>query len=710
MRRLALLGFVATFAAGSPGSAQVLNEIVVNHTGTDTHAFVELAGTASTSYSTLRILEVEGDSDSPGTVDRVVTPGTTDAAGIWATTVPTTAGGANDFENGTVTALLVSGWSGSVGLDLDTNNDGTLDATPWTTLLDAVAIHDGGASDRTYSGGVVLASGFDGDSFVPGGLSRIPSGVDTNTTDDWARNDFDGAGFSGFVGTPDPGEALNTPGAVNQAVGGGGADLDPVLNELIVEHVGADSAEMVEVWGQISTSYATAAVVVLDGEGDPGEALHVWTVGTTNGAGLWRTPALGTDAIDPTSLTVLLVEGWTGALGQDLDSNDDGTLDTTPWTAIYDSVAIDDGAGADLFYSPVVLAPGFGGEASAVGGASRLPQGADTDAGADWVRNDFDGEGLAGFPDGTLGAGEARNTPAATNRRRLADVWSGIVASTPEELRAAVHERIADHQRFAYSSGDADTWEILELADENPADPSEIVDVYLNEDYVKFGGGTGPYNREHTWAQSWGFPVDALDNYPRSDTHHLFLSEVDYNADRGRRPFANCSAACTRLGTVANNGVGGVSGAYPSDSNWVTGPDDQSGIFEVWDHRKGDVARAILYLDVRYEGGVHAATGYAEPDLVATDDLGLIAASATGSNELLAHMGRLSALLAWHAADPPDAGDVARNDVVWRYQGNRNPFVDHPEWVACIWAGDCGALFVDGFEAGDTSAWSSAVP
>jgi hypothetical protein len=69
-------------------------------------------------------------------------------------------------------------------------------------------------------------------------------------------------------------------------------------------------------------------------------------------------------------------------------------------------------------------------------------------------------------------------------------------------------------------------------------------------------------------------------------------------------------------------------------------------------------------------------------------------------------------VLAWHAADPPDADEMLRNEVVYRYQGNRNPFVDHPEWVGCVYQGiGCDTpFFRDGFESGDLDGWSAASP
>ncbi|MCG6875938.1 MAG: PEP-CTERM sorting domain-containing protein [Betaproteobacteria bacterium] len=62
----------------------------------------------------------------------------------------------------------------------------------------------------------VLGPNYDGiSSFAPGGASRIPNGVDTDSASDWVRNDFDLAGIPGFIGTLTNGEALNTPGALN---------------------------------------------------------------------------------------------------------------------------------------------------------------------------------------------------------------------------------------------------------------------------------------------------------------------------------------------------------------------------------------------------------------------------------------------------------------------------------------------------------------
>jgi uncharacterized protein len=192
------------------GPAPVINEFSASTAGTDVE-YIEIFGEAATDFSAHTLLEIEGDSGtSVGTIDEVVAVGTTDAGGFWLGNLP-----ANALENGTITLLLVRDFTGALNADLDTDNDGVLDSTPWAAMVDAVAVNDGGAGDRTY-GAPALGPNYDGLSiFAPGGASRIPDGNDTDSPSDWARNDFDLAGIPGFTGTPVVGEALNTPGASN---------------------------------------------------------------------------------------------------------------------------------------------------------------------------------------------------------------------------------------------------------------------------------------------------------------------------------------------------------------------------------------------------------------------------------------------------------------------------------------------------------------
>ncbi len=285
---------------------------------------------------------------------------------------------------------------------------------------------------------------------------------------------------------------------------------------------------------------------------------------------------------------------------------------------------------------------------------------------------------------------------AVVSARLLAQAPPGYYASVDttnaSTLRATLHAVIKNHTKIPYTATATDTWDVLNLASEDPTHPANILDLYKNQSLIKQSGGNNFYNREHTWPNSYGFPNDGPCNYPYTDCHMLFLCDIAYNATRGNAPYRFC-VGCTEMTTLVNNGMGGGSGIYPGNSNWSNGSDTLSN-FETWIERRGDVARAMLYADVRYEGGTHGGTGCAEPDLIVTDSQALIAASATGNNEAVAYMGIKSVLLTWSQQDPPDAWERHKNDVVASFQQNRNPFIDHPEWIDCLFAGACPASTV----------------
>ncbi len=234
--------------------APVINEFVANHVGTDTNEYVEVLGAPSIDYSAFSVVQIEGDisGTATGVVDSVQAVGTTGPTGHWVTGFLS-----NALENGTLTLLLVEGFSGADGDDLDTDDDGVIDITPWTSVSDAVAVTDGGTSDRTYAS-TVLGADFDGGTFTPGGASRIPDGTDTDTTADWFRNDFDLAGVAGFTGTPVVGEALNTPGAANQAYVP--ADAAPA----VVSTMPADAATDVAIDADVTVEFSEPVDVGAD--------------------------------------------------------------------------------------------------------------------------------------------------------------------------------------------------------------------------------------------------------------------------------------------------------------------------------------------------------------------------------------------------------------------------------------------------------------
>jgi endonuclease I len=259
-----------------------------------------------------------------------------------------------------------------------------------------------------------------------------------------------------------------------------------------------------------------------------------------------------------------------------------------------------------------------------------------------------------------------------------AGYYDSVDTSSPSALRNTLHQVIDDHTRYPYTSTAVDTWDVLEIADENIDNAAQVITVYENDSNGKQGGGNSFYNREHSWPKSYGFPNDGSSNYPYTDMHHLFIADSGYNSSRSNKPFDVCTSGCSEKVTLVNNSRGG-----PGHSNWTAGSFTQ-GAWEVWDSRRGDIARAMFYMDVRYEGGNHGITGHSEPDLILTDNRTLIDNSNTGNNESVAYMGLMSVLILWHQQDPVDDIERQHNEAVASFQGNRNPFVDHPEWVECV--------------------------
>jgi endonuclease I len=182
---------------------------------------------------------------------------------------------------------------------------------------------------------------------------------------------------------------------------------------------------------------------------------------------------------------------------------------------------------------------------------------------------------------------------------------------------------------------------------------------------VNQGVATG-WNREHIWPKSYGVGYDGADT---SDLHALRPADWNVNAARNNLAYGWCneSTACRDM---------------PAHEEAASSTGKDEDVFMPPEQVRGDVARAIFYMAVRYDGS--------EPD---TERLRLSDCPCTHT----ATMGVLSALLEWHAADPPSALEMARNDKVCRdYQGNRNPFVDKPELVARVFGtpqGDWEGMF-----------------
>ncbi len=316
---------------GDPVSRDpVINEFSASTTGPDVE-YIEIFGNADTDYSALTLVVLDGDTGSEGIIDRTYTVGTTDADGYWQTGTVT-----NELENGSLTILLVEGFTGMISDDLDTDDDGTLDVTPWTAILDDVAVVDAG--DLAYSTSA-LDEAFDdaiiNTTFKPGGASRIANGTDTDTTADWRRNDFDLAGIPGNPGSPIFGEALNTPGAENEAVP---ADVPPQVDNTVPAEAGelpADASIVINFDEDVN--FADNASIALSC-GTP--------IAFTTVPGDLTTGPVSTVTIDPTvdlptavSCTVTLTAANITDSGMfELDGNGDGT-GGDDFTLMFDTIA-----------------------------------------------------------------------------------------------------------------------------------------------------------------------------------------------------------------------------------------------------------------------------------------------------------------------------------------------------------------------------------
>ncbi len=181
-----------------------------------------------------------------------------------------------------------------------------------------------------------------------------------------------------------------------------------LLNEFLIAENNSRANQYIELFGLPGVSYpAYAVLVVRGGQPNPGQIYRIYQAGTTNAGGYWTT--YHSEEIGPGANTFLLVRNLNAGvqLGYDIDVNNDGFIDSAPWTEIADSVGVTTGQGVEYVYSPVVLAPNFDGRGRIVRGASRIPNGnalADPSA---WRRN-------AGPPPGIVGF--AVNTPNEQNR------------------------------------------------------------------------------------------------------------------------------------------------------------------------------------------------------------------------------------------------------------------------------------------------------
>lgn len=244
------------------------------------------------------------------------------------------------------------------------------------------------------------------------------------------------------------------------------------------------------------------------------------------------------------------------------------------------------------------------------------------------------------------------------------------------ELRQALQDIIAD-QNIVRMQTYSDIIDILNEADQSPSNSNQVWLLYTEQQRPKLdfqtsgGSNIGLWNREHTYPRSRG-GFNSIDLDDIADGIDVFVAT---NADSLRH--ANSDAHGLRATDGPENSSRGN-----QDYGEYNGPAGNAGSWQ------GDVARAVMFLAIRY------------------NDLALVAGDP--GNSTVGELGDLDILLQWHENDPPDDYEMNRNNIIYTWQFNRNPFIDQPDLADYIWGDNVGEpysnpLSVDGFDSHTTT-------
>ncbi len=235
-----------------------------------------------------------------------------------------------------------------------------------------------------------------------------------------------------------------------------------------------------------------------------------------------------------------------------------------------------------------------------------------------------------------------------------AGYYNGTENLSGAELKTALYNIIKGHTEFPYTSTTTDVWDILKVTDKDTLNPDNVILLYTGWSLnaaLEYDNEKG-WSREHVWAKSHG--DFATEMGAGTDVHALRPCDISVNSARSNYDFA-------------------TGGDIYTDADGITECRLTSNSWEPRDIVKGDVARMIFYMTTRYKGE------NTEPNLEIVDYVN------SSPNYEPLH-GKLSDLYKWHIADPVSDWEINRNNIIYsQYQGNRNPFIDHPEFVEKIW-------------------------
>ena len=213
----------------------------------------------------------------------------------------------------------------------------------------------------------------------------------------------------------------------------------------------------------------------------------------------------------------------------------------------------------------------------------------------------------------------------------------------------------------------SDLWTLYETSDVRG--DGKVWEMYSDCDFtfvVDQDTGTGgstecdKFNREHSFPRSWfgddsGHPIF-------NDPFHVIPSDKKVNAERGNLAF----------GEVASATYTSLNGSQIGSSS-IAGP--TGNVFEPADEFKGDLARGIFYIAVRYQDDI------ASWEANDTDGDSML----DGSSNKVFEQWALEMLYNWHINDPVSAKETQRNEAIFAHQDNRNPFIDNPQYIEDIW-------------------------
>lgn len=216
---------------------------------------------------------------------------------------------------------------------------------------------------------------------------------------------------------------------------------------------------------------------------------------------------------------------------------------------------------------------------------------------------------------------------------------------------------------------------ILDIYSENPSGTDPYTYEGPSDQCGNYSAEGQCYNREHLIPKSYF--NDQLPMY--SDAHHVVPSDGKVNGWRGNLPFGVVGTANNPCNSGATNTP------CHSQNNSKVGNNVNSGysagfsgkVFEPIDEFKGDIARTYFYFATRYQNQM--------PQFYTSATDTEVKVMFNGTADVVFSPAFLNILLAWHAMDPVSEKEISFNNAIYTFQGNRNPFIDNPQFVNTIW-------------------------